>query len=68
MGLSYSNPPADKSPMTDDVRIPRMSTSHDASKQRLASDEKLVEASIPALILLAAGLLPVLLLTRTGKR
>ena len=35
---------------------------------RLASDEKLVEASIPALILLAAGLLPVLLLTRTGKR
>jgi len=35
---------------------------------RLASDEKLAEASIPALILLAAGLLPVLLLTRTGKR
>jgi iron(III) transport system permease protein len=35
---------------------------------RLASDERLVEASIPALILLAAGLLPVLLLTRTGKR
>ena len=34
---------------------------------RLASDERLVEASIPALILLAAGLLPVLLLTRTGK-
>lgn len=26
--------------MTDDVRIPRLSTSHDASKQRLASDEK----------------------------
>ena len=35
---------------------------------RLASDERLVEASIPALILLAAGLLPVLLLTRTPKR
>ena len=35
---------------------------------RLASDERLVEASIPALILLAAGLLPVLLLTRSGKR
>ncbi|MEP3421697.1 MAG: iron ABC transporter permease [Erythrobacter sp.] len=35
---------------------------------RLASDERLVEASIPALILLAVGLLPVLLLTRTGKR
>lgn len=35
---------------------------------RLASDERLVEASVPALILLAAGLLPVLLLTRTGKR
>ncbi len=35
---------------------------------RLASDERLVEASIPALILLAAGLLPVLLLTRTSKR
>jgi iron(III) transport system permease protein len=34
---------------------------------RLASDERLVEASIPALILLAAGLLPVLLLARTGK-
>lgn len=34
---------------------------------RLASDERLVEASIPALILLVAGLLPVLLLTRTGK-
>jgi hypothetical protein len=27
--------------MTDDVRIPRLSTSHDASKQRLVSDEKL---------------------------
>lgn len=26
--------------MTDDVRIPRMSLSQDASKQRLASDEK----------------------------
>jgi len=35
---------------------------------RLASDERLAEASIPALILLAAGLLPVLLLTRTVKR
>lgn len=35
---------------------------------RLASDERLVEASIPALILLAAGLLPVLLLNRVGKR
>ena len=35
---------------------------------RLASDERLAEASIPALILLAAGLLPVLLLTRAGKR
>ncbi|MFN3862739.1 MAG: ABC transporter permease [Erythrobacter sp.] len=35
---------------------------------RLASDERLVEASIPALILLAAGLLPVLLLNRMGKR
>ncbi|UAB79846.1 iron ABC transporter permease [Erythrobacter sp. SCSIO 43205] len=35
---------------------------------RLASDERLVEASIPALLLLVAGLLPVLLLTRTGKR
>jgi iron(III) transport system permease protein len=34
---------------------------------RLASDERLVEASIPALILLAAGLLPVLLLNRVGK-
>lgn len=35
---------------------------------RLASDERLIEASIPALILLAAGLLPVLLLNRLGKR
>jgi iron(III) transport system permease protein len=35
---------------------------------RLASDERLVEAAIPALILLAAGLLPVLLLSRLGKR
>ncbi|MEM8725118.1 MAG: iron ABC transporter permease [Pseudomonadota bacterium] len=35
---------------------------------RLASDERLVEASIPALILLAAGLLPVLLLARTSRR
>ncbi|WP_234029532.1 iron ABC transporter permease [Erythrobacter sp. THAF29] len=34
---------------------------------RLASDERLVEASIPALILLAAGLLPVLLLSRVGR-
>ncbi len=34
---------------------------------RLASDERLVEASIPALILLAAGLLPVLLLNRLTK-
>ncbi|MBD2841127.1 ABC transporter permease [Erythrobacter rubeus] len=34
---------------------------------RLASDERLVEASIPALILLAAGLLPVLLLNRIAK-
>ncbi|MEO1488158.1 MAG: iron ABC transporter permease [Pseudomonadota bacterium] len=32
---------------------------------RLASDERLVEASIPALILLAVGLIPVMLLTRT---
>lgn len=31
---------------------------------RLASDERLVEASIPALILLAVGLIPVILLTR----
>ncbi len=35
---------------------------------RLASDERLAEAAIPALILLAAGLLPVLLLNRLGKR
>ncbi|MCK0127685.1 iron ABC transporter permease [Erythrobacter sp. F6033] len=34
---------------------------------RLASDERLVEASIPALILLGAGLLPVLLLNRLNK-
>jgi iron(III) transport system permease protein len=34
---------------------------------RLASDERLAEASIPALILLAAGLLPVLVLNRLGK-
>lgn len=34
---------------------------------RLASDERLIEASIPALILLGAGLLPVLLLNRLGK-
>lgn len=34
---------------------------------RLASDERLAEASIPALILLAAGLIPVLLLTRSRK-
>ena len=35
---------------------------------RLASDERLVEASIPALILLAAGLLPVLLLNRLNAQ
>ena len=35
---------------------------------RLAGDERLVEAAIPALILLAAGLLPVLVLNRLGKR
>lgn len=35
---------------------------------RLASDERLVEASIPALILMAAGLLPVLLLTRSARK
>ncbi|MEL6529766.1 MAG: iron ABC transporter permease [Pseudomonadota bacterium] len=35
---------------------------------RLASDERLVEASIPALILLAAGLLPVILLARASRR
>ena len=35
---------------------------------RLASDERLVEASIPALILLAVGLIPVLMLTRGRSR
>lgn len=35
---------------------------------RLASDERLVEASIPALILLGAGLLPVLLLNRMDEK
>lgn len=35
---------------------------------RLAGDERLVEAAIPALILLAAGLLPVLLLNRLSRR
>ncbi|AOL22869.1 iron(III) transport system permease protein [Erythrobacter litoralis] len=35
---------------------------------RLASDERLAEASIPALILLAAGILPVILLHRTARR
>ena len=35
---------------------------------RLAGDERLVEAAIPALILLGAGLLPVLVLNRLGKR
>ena len=39
-----------------------------ATARRLASDERLVEAAIPALILLAAGLLPVLVLNRLGKR
>lgn len=34
---------------------------------RLASDERLIEASIPALILLVAGLLPVLLLNRLSR-
>jgi iron(III) transport system permease protein len=34
---------------------------------RLASDERLVEAAIPALILLAAGLLPVLVLNRLSR-
>jgi iron(III) transport system permease protein len=34
---------------------------------RLASDERLVEAAIPALVLLAAGLLPVLVLNRLGR-
>ncbi|MEL7318251.1 MAG: iron ABC transporter permease [Pseudomonadota bacterium] len=35
---------------------------------RLASDERLVEASIPALILLAVGLIPVIMLTRGKSR
>ena len=35
---------------------------------RLASDERLVEASIPALILLAVGLIPVIMLTRGGSK
>ena len=35
---------------------------------RLASDERLVEASIPALILLALGLIPVIMLTRSRPR
>ena len=35
---------------------------------RLASDERLVEASIPALILLAIGLIPVIMLTRGRAR
>ncbi len=35
---------------------------------RLASDERLVEASIPALILLAVGLIPVIMLTRSRAR
>ncbi len=35
---------------------------------RLAGDERLVEAAIPALILLAAGLLPVLVLNRLARR
>ena len=35
---------------------------------RLAGDERLVEAAIPALIMIAAGLLPVLVLNRLGKR
>ena len=35
---------------------------------RLASDERLVEASIPALILLAVGLIPVIILTRGGSK
>ncbi|PKP66035.1 MAG: iron ABC transporter permease [Alphaproteobacteria bacterium HGW-Alphaproteobacteria-7] len=35
---------------------------------RLASDERLIEASIPALILLGVGLLPVLLLNRLSRR
>ena len=35
---------------------------------RLASDERLVEASIPALILLLVGLIPVIMLTRSRAR
>jgi len=35
---------------------------------RLASDERLTEASIPALILLAVGLIPVIMLTRSGTK
>jgi iron(III) transport system permease protein len=35
---------------------------------RLASDERLIEASIPALILLAVGLIPVIMLTRGAAR
>lgn len=35
---------------------------------RLAGDERLVEAAIPALIMIAAGLLPVLVLNRLAKR
>ena len=35
---------------------------------RLAGDERLVEAAIPALIMIAAGLLPVLVLNRLEKR
>ncbi len=40
----------------------------DTRTYRLASDERLVEASIPALILLAVGLVPVILLTRSRSR
>jgi iron(III) transport system permease protein len=35
---------------------------------RLASDERLIEASIPALILLGVGLIPVIMLTRSAAR
>jgi iron(III) transport system permease protein len=35
---------------------------------RLAGDERLVEAAIPALIMIAAGLLPVLVLNRLSRR
>ncbi|MGB7418197.1 MAG: iron ABC transporter permease, partial [Erythrobacter sp.] len=35
---------------------------------RLASDERLAEAATPALILIAAGLLPVLLIARSARR